>query len=165
VTPQPSGPSGRGTPAPGVEMVEGFGVRLDLAHDPLTRTWLERRPGGRVRVGLDPLEVEASGTVAAVALLPQGTTVARGEQIGSLEAEKFVGPLHSPLAGTVEAVNQEVLAHPAEVDRDPYGAWLVEICPEPGAWERSELVEGEQAVRSWFARAVDEYRRKGVLAE
>lgn len=153
-----------GTP-PVLEMVAGFRLRLDVAYDPASRTWVEVRPDGRVRVGMDPLEVEASGTIAAVSLVEVGSNVGRGGQIGSLEAEKFVGPLTSPLAGTVEAVNEEVLASPAEVDRDPFGAWLVEIRPEPGTEATAGLVAGAENVRRWFSQEVAEYRLKGVLAE
>lgn len=149
-------------PGPGTELVEGFPVRLDLAYDPATRTWLEHRGEGRVRVGIDPLEVEASGTVAALSLVPPGTRVGRGEMLGSLEAEKFVGPLSSPVSGTVEAVNEDLLSNPGALDRDPYAAWLVEIDADGLP---PSLVEGAEEVRSWFGHAVGEYRRKGVLAE
>lgn len=150
---------------PPVEMVAGFAVRLDLAYDPASRTWLQRLDDGRVRVGIEPLEVEASGTVAAISLRPQGSPLRAGEEMGSLEAEKFVGPLNSPVSGTVDAVNQQVLAHPSEVDRAPYEAWLVEIVPDAGGWEAAALVEGPDAVRAWYQSAVHEYRQKGVLAE
>lgn len=148
-----------------LERVSGYQVRLDLSYDPLSRTWLEFRRGGLVRVGIDPLEVEASGTVAALSLAPAGTQLGRGDEMGSLEAEKFVGPLRSPLSGTIEAVNDMVLSRPSEVDRDPYGAWLLEIRPDSVASEAALLVTGPSEVRSWFEAQVREYRLKGVLAE
>jgi glycine cleavage system H protein len=154
-----------GSRVPRTETVLGFLVRLDLAYDPRSRTWLERLEGGRVRVGLDPVEVEASGTVAALSLPTPGQVVRRGGELGSLEAEKFVGPLLSPVSGTVTAVNDQVLAHPSEVDQDPYRAWLVELAPEPEVGGPVELVQGAEAVRAWFEQTVLEYRQKGVLAE
>ena len=77
---------------------------------------------------MDALGVETSGTIAQLAFLPVGEPLKRGEAFGSLEAAKFVGPLTSPLSGTVAATNDAVVADPALVERDPYGAgWLVEI--------------------------------------
>ncbi|HLH69604.1 MAG TPA: glycine cleavage system protein H [Candidatus Dormibacteraeota bacterium] len=157
--------AGKDSGIPRTETVSGFLVRLDLAYDPRSRTWLEPIEGGRVRIGLDPVEVEASGTVAALSLPAPGSVVRRGGELGSLEAEKFVGPLLSPVSGTVTAVNDQVLARPSEVDRDPYLAWLVELAPDPEVGGPVELVQGADAVRAWFEQVVVEYRQKGVLAE
>jgi len=158
-TPDSDGDADRGPLA----SVAGFTLRTDLAYDQATRTWIESRPDGLVRIGLDPVEVEASGTVAALSLVEVGAEVARGDQIGSLEAEKYVGPLKSPLAGVVESVNEQVISHPSQVDADPYEAWLVEI--RPSGPLPQDLVSGEQKVIELFEHQVREYRLKGVLAE
>ena len=119
----------------------------------------------RARIGMDALGVETSGTIAQLAFLPTGQNLKRGDAFGSLEAAKFVGPLTSPLSGTVSATNDAVVADPALVERDPYGAgWLVELTvADPG--ELRELVAGRDAIPVWFAAEVEEYRLKGVLAE
>jgi glycine cleavage system H protein len=119
----------------------------------------------RARIGLDALGVETSGTIAQLAFLPLGEHLKRGEAFGSLEAAKFVGPLPSPLSGTVSATNDAVVADPALVERDPYGdGWLVEIdLAEPG--ELAELISGAHPIRVWFEAEVEDYRLKGVLAE
>lgn len=153
------------TPAgPEPQIVAGYPIRLDLAYDPMSRTWLEPRPEGSYRVGMDPVEVEASGTIAALVFVEVGTCLKRGEPLGSVEAEKFVGPLTSPLTATVSAVNPDVVARPSLVDADPYGAWLVELSPLPGC-EEADLLRGAAEVRRWFEAQVAEYRLKGVLAE
>jgi glycine cleavage system H protein len=149
--------------APQPEEVAGFPLRVDLSYDPGAHMWVEPSGPGRARVGLDPLEVEASGTIAAVDLVAPGTRVERGEPIGSLEAEKFVGPLVSPVSGVVVAANAGVLAAPSAVDADPYAAWLVEV--ETAGDLEAELVHGAEAVREWFVAAVADYRLRGVLAE
>ena len=111
-----------------IEEVAGFGVALDRAYDPVGHFWVSMIGSDRARIGLDALGVETSGTIAQLAFLPVGEHLKRGEAFGSLEAAKFVGPLTSPLSGTVTATNDAVVADPALVERDPYGAgWLVEI--------------------------------------
>ena len=83
--------------------VSGFGVALDRAYDPAGHFWVSA--GGAVaRVGMDALGVETSGTIAQLAFLPIGEDLKRGEAFGSLEAGKFVGPLASPLSGTVTSM-------------------------------------------------------------
>jgi len=145
--------------------VAGFAVDLARAYDPETHLWVQDVGEGRFRLGLDALGVETSGTLAAVAFVAPGTEVVRGEPFGSMEAAKFVGPLILPLTGNVVAVNEAVQADPSVVERDPYGAgWLVEVAAVAPA-EFLPFVRGDEAVASWFAAAVQDYRLKGVLAE
>ena len=145
--------------------VAGFGVALDRAYDGTGHFWVSMVGPDRARIGMDALGVETSGTIAQLAFLPVGEPLKRGEAFGSLEAAKFVGPLTSPLSGTVAAANDAVVADPALVERDPYGAgWLVELdLADPG--ELSELVSGAHPIRVWFEAEVEDYRMKGVLAE
>ena len=145
--------------------VAGFGVALDRAYEPTGHFWVSMVAPDRARIGLDALGVETSGTIAQLAFLPVGEHLKRGEAFGSLEAAKFVGPLTSPLSGTVTATNDAVVADPALVERDPYGAgWLVELTVAD-AGELRDLVSGADVISVWFAAEVEDYRMKGVLAE
>jgi glycine cleavage system H protein len=145
--------------------VAGFAVALDRAYDPVGHFWVSMVTSTRARIGMDALGVETSGTIAQLAFLSVGEWLKRGDTFGSLEAAKFVGPLTSPLSGTVSATNDAVVADPALVERDPYGAgWLVELdVSEPT--ELAELISGLHPIRVWFEAEVEDYRLKGVLAE
>ena len=145
--------------------VAGFGVALDRAYDPAGHFWVSIVAPNRARLGMDALGVETSGTIAQLAFLPVGVQLKRGEAFGSLEAAKFVGPLTSPLSGTVSAANDSVVADPALLERDPYGAgWLIELdLADPG--ELTELMSGAEPIRVWFEAEIEDYRLKGVLAE
>ena len=149
----------------GLTEVAGFPVDLARAYHPDTHLWVLSLDGGRVRVGLDALGVETSGSIAALAFVEPGTDLRAGEPFGSLEAAKFVGPFLTPVSGRVAAVNEAVLADPSMVDRDPYGAgWLIDLeAAPPGAADG--LVRGAAEVSAWFAGKVEDYRLKGVLAE
>jgi glycine cleavage system H protein len=145
--------------------VAGFEVALDRSYDGDGHYWVVLVAPDRARIGMDALGVETSGTIAQLAFLPVGEHLKRGEAFGSLEAAKFVGPLTSPLSGTVVAANEHVVADPALVERDPYGAgWLIELELADTA-ELSDLVSGAQPIRVWFEAEVEDYRMKGVLAE
>lgn len=144
--------------------IEGYRVATDRAYHPETHVWVERRANGTVRLGLDPLGLETMGTLGQLALAPAGTTVERGEAIGTLEAEKFVGPLESPLSGSVVAVNDAAVDEPRSVHDDPFASWLVELVPTDLDGEAPDLVAGDE-IGPWFAAKVADYRLKGVLAE
>jgi glycine cleavage system H protein len=145
--------------------VAGFAVALDRAYDGTGHFWVSMIDGARARIGMDALGVETSGTIAQLAFLPVGEHLKRGEAFGSLEAAKFVGPLTSPLSGTVSATNDAVVADPALVERDPYGAgWLVEV-DLADSGDLPDLISGADRIRVWFEAEVEDYRMKGVLAE
>ena len=151
--------------------VGSYTLLLDRMFDPENHFWVEVLPpsptrGSRVRVGMDPLGVEVSGTIAQLAFAPLGSTVRRGEPFGNLEAAKFVGPLVAPISGNVVAHNDAVLANPGLVERDPFGAgWLVDIDAADLAAESAFLLQGTERVLPWFERKIKEYRLKGVLAQ
>ena len=109
--------------------VAGFGVALDRAYDPAGHFWVSM-VGGRLRPasGWTPSASRPAAPSPSSPSCPSGEHLKRGEAFGSLEAAKFVGPLTSPLSGTVTATNDAVVVDPALVERDPYGdGWLVEL--------------------------------------
>lgn len=149
-----------------VVRVGRYELPLDRLYDAEHHLWVLPLAADRVRVGLDPVGLEVNGTLAQLILAPVGTAVRRGDPFGSLEAAKYVGPLVAPVSGRVAAHNSLAVGDPAEVERDPFGAgWLVELETTAFAAERSYLLEGPDQVASWLCQAVEDYRRKGVLAE
>ncbi len=143
----------------------GFTIRTDLSYDLDHHLWVDGAGPGLVRVGMDPLGVETSGTLAQLVLSSPGGEYRRGESVGSLEAEKYVGPVVTPLSGRITATNDQVGADPGLVGRDPYGkGWLFELAPtHPG--ELEGLVSGPEHVVAAFEERIRRYRTEGVLAE
>lgn len=146
--------------------VQGYELALDRGYEPETHIWVLVVAADRVRLGMDPLGVETGGALAQLALVPVGTEVRRGEPLGSVEAEKFVGPLQAPVSGRVVAHNEATIADPGLVHRDPLGAgWIVELEATDLDADRALLVEGVERVVPWFEQKIADYRLKGVLAE
>ncbi|MHB8449624.1 MAG: glycine cleavage system protein H [Mycobacteriales bacterium] len=151
--------------APQVELVAGFELAADRYLEPTSHVWVQVLAPDRVRLGMDALGAETSGTLAALVLLPEGTVLSAGQAYGSVEAAKFIGPLTTPVAGTVLATNGAVCADAGLVERDPYGdGWLIDLEPADLARDLARLVTGEEA-RARFAARVAEYRSAGVLAQ
>ena len=144
--------------------VQRYRVPTDRAYERDTNIWVQRR-GDVVRIGLDELGQEMNGDMAFIQLAVPGTEVRRGGELGSMEAGKYVGPILSPLSGTMRAVNRAVLDTPRLVNTDPLDAgWLVEL--EPAADETLDhLVSDPDEIAAWFDARVREFRLKGVLAE
>ncbi|HEY3503569.1 MAG TPA: glycine cleavage system protein GcvH [Actinocatenispora sp.] len=87
-----------------------------------------RPSGGTVRVGITDFAQDSLGDIVFVELPESGRAVTAGESVGELESTKSVSDLYSPVAGTVTARNDAVVADPALVNTDPYGeGWLLEI--------------------------------------
>jgi glycine cleavage system H protein len=90
--------------------------------------WVADAGEGRVRVGMDALGIETSGTLVQLSLPSPRAAVTAGRPFGQMEAAKFVGPLISPVTGIVSGVNEKAAADPGLAERDPYGAgWLIEV--------------------------------------
>jgi glycine cleavage system H protein len=57
-----------------------------------------------------------------------GTAVALKQQIGNIETSKAVSDLFAPVAGTLTAINHDVLRDPSTINVDGYGrGWLFEM--------------------------------------
>jgi glycine cleavage system H protein len=142
-----------------------FNIRTDLWYDADEGFWLDVQ-GNTARVGVNPLVQETSGSLVAVSLNEVGTILSKGDSFGSLEAEKHVGHLKTPVSGKIVAINTMVLENPRLINSDPYGkGWLVVIELTRFAEEQRSLLTGEREVIAWFESEIAKYEDKGWIAE
>lgn len=143
--------------------IEAYEVPLDRGYHRTDHTWA-RVEGDLVRIGLDALGVETAGDLAQIILQPPGTTLEAGDEMGSLEAQKFVGDLRAPVCGEIVELNRRALDDPRIVQEDPYGeGWLITVRPTHLADDMAKLLVGE-GVAAWFTAELDRYRREGSVA-
>ena len=148
-----------------MQKVRGFPLALDRGYHPDSHMWVKLISPGTVRIGMDPLVLEASGTLAELSLPAAGAELAAGRPFGQLEAVKFVGPLTSPVSGTVLACNAAAAADPGLVERDPFGdGWLIEA-ELNDADELGTLLSKAEEITAWYAAGIEEYRLSGAIAE
>ncbi|SDZ84941.1 glycine cleavage system H protein [Bowdeniella nasicola] len=89
-------------------------------------------------VGITDFAADALGDVVYVDLPEVGSEVTAGETCGEIESTKSVSDLISPVTGTVEEVNDDVVDAPETVNSDPFGAgWLFKVNVE----EEGELLD------------------------
>ena len=80
------------------------------------------------RVGVSQIAADGLGDVVYVELPQVGAALTAGQVCGEIESTKTVSELYSPATGEVTEVNDAVIADPALVNSDPYGAgWLFRI--------------------------------------
>ena len=122
----------------------------ELFYDAKERLWLRPAPGGEVTVGIDAGGHDALGAAVYLQLADPGRHLARGEALGSLEAEKMVRPLLAPVSGMLVAVNRAAMATPRLLSSDPYGGgWLFRIRASDWEDESRLLLFGSEAVTAW----------------
>lgn len=129
----------------GLRDVAGFLFRPDLWYAP-THTWLARRQGGTLAVGLDDLALRLMPSVTGLEVPRAGTPVKRGEPLATLFAGSRTLTIPSPVTGTVTGVNRAALRDPGLVKREGYGrGWVVSLAPADEAF--AALPRGERAER------------------
>ena len=90
-----------------------FPIPSDRFYDRDHHLWaLPDTESGRVRVGIDAIGLESLGELAYVELVEIGTSVTRGESLGTLEAAKMTGSISAPVSGTIVRRNDAVLGDP-----------------------------------------------------
>ena len=88
-----------------------------------------KKDGGKVTVGVTHHAQEALGDVVYVELPKVGSTVTAGTSFGVIESTKAVSELFAPLTGKVTKVNTALSNEPANVNKDPWAAWIIEVEP------------------------------------
>lgn len=100
--------------------------------------WVEFLSDTKVRLGLTDHAQDALGDLVFVNLPSVGEEITAGEALGDVESVKAVSDVNAPVTGTVSAVNDAVAEDPAQINADPYGAWLVEV---EGVTDQEDLMD------------------------
>ena len=146
-------------------VIQKYKVDPDLYYDPKEHLWV-KVDGMRARIGMDPLIQESMGAFVVVQIDQKGKSLSREESFGTVEAEKYVGPLRSPVSGVLVDINQRVVENPRLVNDDPYGdGWFVEVQLNNFEEEKKGLLTGEESVKTWFQLEISKYGEEGWLAE
>jgi glycine cleavage system H protein len=111
--------------------------------------WLKVE-GDEVTVGITEYATEQLGDLVFVELPEEGATVAKGDEIVTIESVKAASDIQAPLDGTITEVNAAIVANPALVNEDPLEAgWFFKMTLA----DRGELDDlmDEDAYRKFIA--------------
>lgn len=116
--------------------------------------WLKIE-GDVVRVGITDLAQQAAGPIVYARLMPKGKVVEAGKPIGTIETGKWVGPLKSPVSGTIVEVNEALKSQPKLLNEDPYGkGWLAVIKPSKLEDELKSLFSKVEDMIPWLQEEI-----------
>ncbi len=136
-------------PPPGEYLVvthDKFEFRIPAADYWFNENDVWVRPLGDVaRVGISDYMQQSLTDINFVDAPSMESTVEQFGELGTLESSKAVFEVVAPAAGTVIAVNPEVISNPNLINEDPYGkGWIVEL--KLGNWpEDQELLLNSEA--------------------
>lgn len=96
--------------------------------------WVKPEDENHIRIGVSDFFQQRSGDVAFAEIKPVGTTLARGEEMGTIETIKVNIELVSPVSGEIVEVNTLLDLEPEHINQDPYGqGWLMVL--EVSDWQ------------------------------
>ncbi|MCY0965109.1 glycine cleavage system protein GcvH [Parathalassolituus penaei] len=96
--------------------------------------WIRVEADGTVTIGITDFAQGALGDVVFVDLPEVGTEVAAEADIAVVESVKAASDIYAPLAGTIVAINEDLVDAPEQVNEDPYGAaWFFKLKPANAA--------------------------------
>lgn len=89
-----------------------------------------RSENGLYVVGINDYAQDQLGDIVFVELPEKGSTLAKGEDFGTVESVKSVSELFMPIGGEVAEINDALEESPERVNNDPYGeGWMIKIKP------------------------------------
>ena len=91
--------------------------------------WVRLEDDGTVTVGITEHAQELLGDLVFVELPEVGRVLVAEQDAAVVESVKAASDVYAPIAGTVSAINEEVVAKPEAVNEDAYAAWLFKLQP------------------------------------
>jgi Glycine cleavage system H protein (lipoate-binding) len=126
-----------------------------LFYDTEYHVWVKLE-GEEASVGAtDPAQAYA-GEIIYIKVKDVGTRLERGSIAATVESAKYMGPMRSPLTGTITNVNEDVRSSPSLINQDPYASWVFKIKPEKLNEELSRLQDAKSASQKYKA-IIDEW--------
>lgn len=96
-----------------------------------THEWVRTEPDGSVVVGITDHAQELLGDLVFVELPDVGAACTAGQECCVVESVKAAADVYCPLAGVIEAVNEDLLNAPELINSAPYEqGWLFRLTPD-----------------------------------
>ena len=103
--------------------------------------WVKEMENGHVLIGLTDYAQHSLGDIVFINLPEVGDRLTLGKSFADVESVKAVSDVFSPVAGTVHAINEELLDSPQIINESPYEAWLIEASE---VTEKGTLISAEE---------------------
>jgi len=125
----------------------------DLYYNVENNVWARKEADGTVTIGMTAYACALAGEVVAYTPKKVGRSVELNKSAATIESGKWVGPVKTPVAGEVVAINDAVSANPKSINADPYGnGWLVKFRPANWDGDAASLVTGAAVTKAFEAK-------------
>lgn len=140
----------------------GFEVPQGYSFHP-GHTWAFKESPENARVGLDAFVTSLVGGIDRIETVGPNRWIRQGQKLATIHGANTVIDLVSPIEGVVTALNNEVLADPSLITRDPYNqGWLATIKSPDLAINQKNLIQGPM-IAPWMQNNV--VRLNGMIAQ
>ena len=95
--------------------------------------WVRVEGDGTITVGITDHAQELLGDLVFIELPEVGKTLAAEQEAAVVESVKAASDVYAPVAGTITAVNSDLVSSPEAVNQDAYAAWLFKMKPAKAA--------------------------------
>ena len=127
-------------------------VPEDLIYWVREHVWVRPEDDGTLTIGMTDAAQHLAGSIVTATPKAAGKKVKKRKSTGTVESSKWVGPIKSPVTGTIVEANEAAAKNPKILNEDPYGAgWFVRIQPDDWEADKADLVTGAQAVADYEA--------------
>ena len=125
----------------------------DLYYNVENNVWARKEADGTVTIGMTAYACALAGEVVAYTPKKVGRSVELNKSAATIESGKWVGPVKTPVAGEVVAINDAVSANPKSINAAPYGnGWLVKLKPSNWEGDAASLVTGAAVASAFEAK-------------
>ncbi len=133
----------------------------DLFYSVADNVWVKVLDDGTARIGMTDIAQTLAGAIIHCTPQKVGKEVKKGRSLATVESGKWVGPVKSPLSGTVMESNGQVESNPGILNKSPYKeGWIVRLKPADAQGDLAALVQGQAAVEGFRAYMAE----KGLAA-
>jgi glycine cleavage system H protein len=130
----------------------------DLLYDVENNTWLKVEKDRTVTVGVTSVLSAIAGRLVRTNLKRIGDLIVKGQSLGTLESEKFVGPVPSPVSGVVVDINHNTVNLPKTINVSPYEkGWIARLKPSNLPKEIPSLARSQDS-RMLLAQKIAQFR-------
>ncbi len=134
-------------------VVRGCHFPDDLYYNVENNVWARREADGTVTVGLTAYACALAGEIVSYTPKKPGKAIEKDKSCATVESGKWVGPVKSPVAGEVVAVNEAISGKPGTINKDPYGeGWVVKLKPSHWDEDSKDLKTGQDALAAFEAK-------------
>ena len=124
----------------------------DLYFNVQDNIWVKDMGDETVRLGMSDIAQSMAGNIIHCRPKKAGSKLKAGRSVATVESGKWVGPVRCPFGGSIVAINEQVEADAALINRSPYKeGWIIQIKPDDFAGALAGLVQGQAALDGFKA--------------